>query len=120
MQTRHFRIIAWLLLAFCIFATGVPIGLRPQVSLPANADRALAFAALGLMFGLAYPRRWLVIGLFLVLAAFSIESLQYLSPSRHPGLPDALIKAFSALSGVVGAHALLHFFDKRRAAQRRT
>jgi hypothetical protein len=119
MRTRLLRIIAWLLLAFCIVATVVPIGLRPQVELPANADRALAFAALGLMFGLAYPRRWLTVGLFLMIAAFSIESLQYLSPSRHPGLADAFIKAFGALSGVVGAQALLYFLDKRRATQPR-
>ncbi len=115
MQTRHFRIIAWLLLGFCVLATVVPIGLRPHVALPANADRALAFTVLGLAFGIAYPRRWLTVCLLLVLAAFSIESLQFLSPSRHPGLPDAVIKAFSALCGVAAAQAVLHCFSKRRA-----
>lgn len=119
MRTRHFRIIAWLLLGFCIAATIVPIGLRPQMELPANADRALAFAALGLVFGLAYPRRWLTVGLFLVLAAFSIESLQILSPSRHPALSDAVIKAFSALCGVASAQAALRSLGKLRAGQRR-
>jgi VanZ family protein len=118
MQTRQFKIIAWLLLGFCIAATVVPIGLRPHAALPANADRALAFAALGIAFGLAYPRRWLTVALFLVLAAFSIESLQFLSPSRHPGLPDALIKALGALCGVAASQAALHF-GKRREAQRR-
>jgi VanZ family protein len=119
MQTRHFRIIAWLLLGFCIAATIVPIGLRPQMELPADADRALAFAALGLVFGLAYPRRWLTVALFLVLAAFSIESLQFLSPTRHPALSDAVIKAFGALCGIAGAQVALRALGKLRAAQRR-
>lgn len=120
MQTRHFlRIVAWLLLGFSIAATIVPIGLRPQMDLPADADRALAFAALGMAFGLAYPRRWLTVGLFLVIAAFSIESLQFLSPSRHPALSDAVIKAFSALCGVAGAKALLRSVGKMRGAQRK-
>jgi hypothetical protein len=119
MRTRHFRIIAWLLLAFCIFATIVPIGFRPQMDLPPDADRALAFAAVGFVFGLAYPRRWLTVGLFVVLAAFSIESLQYLSPGRHPALSDAIIKAISAVCGVAGAQLVLIGFGKWREAQRR-
>lgn len=118
MQTRHFQIMAWLLLGFCIAATVVPIGLRPHAALPANADRALAFAALGMAFALAYPRRWLTVCLFLVLAAFLIESLQFLSPSRHPGLPDALIKALGAVFGVTIGQAMLHFRAKRQQARR--
>ncbi|MDH4441824.1 MAG: VanZ family protein [Rhizobium sp.] len=113
MQTRHFQIIAWVLLGLCIAATVVPIGLRPHASLPANADRALAFAALGFAFGLAYPRRWLMVCLFLLLAAFSIESLQFLAPSRHPGLPDAMIKATGAIVGVAAAQALVFVLGRR-------
>jgi hypothetical protein len=116
MRTQYFQIIAWLLLGLCIAATVVPIGLRPHMALPADADRALAFAVLGMAFGLAYPRRWLTVCLFLVLAAFSIESLQFLSPSRHPGLPDAIIKAVGALFGVAVAHGMLRFLGRRHHA----
>ncbi|KQW27652.1 hypothetical protein ASE36_18900 [Rhizobium sp. Root274] len=116
MQTQHFRIIAWVLLGLCIAATVVPIGFRPHAAMPADADRALAFAVLGVAFGLAYPRRWLTVGLFLVLAAFSIESLQFLSPSRHPGLSDAVIKALGALFGVVLAHGMLRLLRRRQQA----
>jgi hypothetical protein len=116
MRTRHFRIIAWVLLGLCIAATVVPIGLRPHVALPADADRALAFAVLGMAFGLAYPRRWLTVSLFLMLAAFSIESLQFLSPSRHPGLSDAVIKALGALFGVAVAHGMLRYMARRHHA----
>jgi VanZ family protein len=54
-----------------------------------------------------------------VLAAFSIESLQFLSPTRHPALSDAVIKAFGALCGIAGAQVALRALGKLRAAQRR-
>jgi glycopeptide antibiotics resistance protein len=116
MPTQYFRIIAWVLLGLCIAATVVPIGLRPHMAMPADADRALAFAVLGMAFGLAYPRRWLTVCLFLVLAAFSIESLQFLSPSRHPALPDAIIKSLGAVLGVVLAHGMLRLLRWRSQA----
>ncbi|WP_161596972.1 VanZ family protein [Rhizobium glycinendophyticum] len=110
------RIIAWVLLGLCIAATVVPIGFRPHMAMPADADRALAFTVLGMAFGLAHPRRWLTICLFLVLAAFSIESLQFFSPSRHPALPDAIIKALGAVFGVVLAHGVLRLLRLRHQA----
>ncbi|MGL3605331.1 VanZ family protein [Rhizobium sp. G187] len=112
MSKSIFKPVAWLALGLCLAATVVPIRLRPHMAMPADADRILAFIGLGLLFGLAYPRRWLMVAAFLVLAAFMIESTQYLSPSRHPRLDDAAIKAAGAVLGIATA-AALHWLARR-------
>lgn len=106
-HARWIKLSAWLLLGLCIAATVVPIGLRPHAMLPPNADRALAFAAVGALFALAYPRQWLAIAIFLVGGAFAIESTQYLSPSRHPSFSDALVKSAGALVGIAAMRCVM-------------
>ncbi|PYB75035.1 VanZ family protein [Rhizobium wuzhouense] len=114
---RWIKLAAWLLLGFCVAATVVPIGLRPHAMLPPNADRALAFAAVGALFALAYPRYWLLIAILLVGGAFAIESMQYLSPSRHPSLSDAVVKSAGALVGIAVMRALLFAWARGRGAR---
>ena len=74
MPHRLLRILAWLLLAAIAFATLSPIGLRPDSGFSPNYERFAAFAAVGMMFVLAYPRHiWLVLALFAcVLAAWYV------------------------------------------------
>ncbi|PZM15558.1 VanZ family protein [Rhizobium tubonense] len=102
--TRISRVLAWLLLAFIIFATVSPIGDRPHDYLPVQVDRALAFFLLSAFFVIASPRRWLIVGVLCIASAFVIEDLQYLSPSRDPDMADAVVKATGALLGVAAAH----------------
>lgn len=97
---KLFKILAWFTLAFIIFATVSPIGLRPHDILPVNADRALAFALLSCLFVVAYPRYFVISTIVIVLSAFAIEFLQYLEPSRHPRMHDAAIKAAGAILGL--------------------
>lgn len=80
--------------------------------LPLKVERALGFAVLSFIFALAYPRRWRQVLFGLVVAAFGIEGLQLLVPSRDPSLIDAAVKALGAASGVVAAK-LLRFLQAK-------
>lgn len=104
------RPLAWLLLAFIIFATVSPIGLRPHTITTVNLDRAAAYGLAGLVFALAYPKQWKLVAFLLIFGAVAIEFLQYLSPSRHARLHDAGVKALGASVGLVAGWAI----NKRR------
>ncbi|PDQ18301.1 hypothetical protein CN311_25475 [Mesorhizobium sanjuanii] len=97
-----FQIAAWLLLIAILAATIVPIGMRPHSGLGPEPERVAAFLVLGLLFGLAYDRNWVLALSLVIVAGVGIEALQMLSPSRHPTLEDAVIKA---LAGSVGVSA---------------
>lgn len=99
MTSRLFRVLPWLALAAIIFVTVSPIGLRPHDFAAVDTDRAGAFAVMALLFVLAYPRQWLLCAVLLILGAGGIELLQYLSPTRHAHLDDAVIKAVGAAIG---------------------
>ena len=91
--------IAWAILAFIVFATLSPIGLRPHIE-NVSVERFGAFAVVGLLFGLAYPKRlWLVLSL-VVGTAFALEALQHLTPDRHGHLSDAFVKFAGGIAGV--------------------
>ncbi len=94
------KILAWLCLAVILFLTLSPIGLRPHDPLPVNIDRALAFCVMAGLFVAAYPRQWPAVLMLSLCGAGMIELLQFLSPTRHAQLPDALVKASGAIAGV--------------------
>lgn len=106
------RAAAWLCLGFIVFVTVAPIGLRPHDALPVNLDRALAFGLMSGLFVLAYPRHWKAVLLLSVAGAGMIEALQYLSPTRHAHLADALVKGGGALAGG-GLMALVNLLLRR-------
>ncbi|WP_064838178.1 MULTISPECIES: antibiotic resistance protein VanZ [unclassified Rhizobium] len=93
--------VAWLLLAFILFVTVSPIGLRPETVTTVDTDRAAAYILVGLAFALAYPKQWKLVAVLLIAGAVAIEYLQYLSPTRHPRLHDAGIKAMGAALGLL-------------------
>jgi hypothetical protein len=91
--------VAWVSLALIAFATLSPIGLRPHFA-GVGIERFGAFAAVGLLFGLAYPRHlWLVLTLVCG-TAVGLEVLQHLTPDRHGQVRDALIKLAGGVTGV--------------------
>ncbi|MDB5565420.1 MAG: hypothetical protein JWP84_1986 [Tardiphaga sp.] len=93
-------VLAWAVLAFIVYATLSPLGLRPHLGSGVGAERFGAFAVVGLLFGLAYPKRlWLVLAIVLGTAVL-LETLQYLTPDRHGRVADALVKL---AGGAVGA-----------------
>ena len=101
------RILAWTLVAAIAFVTLAPIGLRPVVADSANLERALAYMLLGLLFGLAYPRHWVLAAFVGVAVAAGLEAGQMLTESRHGRIADFLVKALAAGFGSAMARALL-------------
>jgi hypothetical protein len=106
MTPRLLKFLPWLALAAIIFATVSPIRLRPHDFASVDIDRAGAFAVMALLFVLAYPRRWVACAVLLILGAGSIELLQFLSPTRHAHLDDAMVKAAGAAFGCLLGLAL--------------
>lgn len=107
------KVAAWCCLAFILFATVSPIGMRPHDYLPVNYDRALAFGVMSCLFTLAYPRRWRSILVLTVLGTIFIESLQFLAPTRHARLADAIVKASGSFLGVGIARICLELFGHK-------
>ncbi|UZE50083.1 VanZ family protein [Rhodopseudomonas sp. P2A-2r] len=118
MSRKIIMAIAWASLAFIVFATLSPIGLRPHLA-GVSMERFGAFAVAGLLFGLAYPGRfWLVLAIVLG-AAVGLETLQFLTPDRHGELRDAMVKAVGGAFGV-GLSLLLNRLSATVAAPQGT
>jgi hypothetical protein len=105
-RVMHFRnavrLLAWLALIVILVVTVSPHEARPHLALhSANFERALAFAALGCLFGGGYHRRWLLALCLVVLGAFGMEMAQLLVTDRHARIMDAEVKAFAGALGVV-------------------
>jgi len=113
------RIIAWLLAAAITFATLGPPRFRPHSIFGQNGDHALAFALLGLAFGLAYTRhRWLTCAIA-VAGIGGLEILQLWAPGRHARLQDFAVDAVTACIGIVIAAGLDWAVQRSRRAPAR-
>src|SRR5260221_12351105 len=84
---------AWTAFALIVFSTISPLSMRPVATADPNIERFAAFALVGLLFGLAYPRRLAVDASFVVIAAGELEMLQLMIRDRHGHMADALVKA---------------------------
>ncbi len=94
------RLGAWATFGLIILATIAPIGLRPADALSVDIDRALAFLVATALFVGAYPRHALLSGILMIASSGFIELLQFLSPTRHAHVEDALVKASGAAAGL--------------------
>jgi VanZ family protein len=99
MIQRVFTVAGWLALAFIVYATLSPIDDRPVLGTP-HFEHFAAFAFVGFAFGLAYPRRLVLIAALVLISAFSLEAMQLLTPDRHGRLVDAVIKAAGGICGI--------------------
>lgn len=105
MKNTPYQIAAWSALAAIVFVTVSPVQMRPGDVFSVDADRALAFCLLATSFMVAYPRHAGPVGMLVVAGASLIELLQFLSPSRHARIDDAVVKAIGAAGGMVLASA---------------
>jgi VanZ family protein len=105
-MTMILRLFAWLLAAGVTFATLGPPRYRPHSHLGQDGEHALAFVLIGLVFGLAYPGRWLVKAAIAAAICGVIEILQFWAPGRHARVEDFAVDALAACAGLAAAAAV--------------
>lgn len=93
-------VFAWLTLAALLVVTISPIGMRPHIPGFVNGERFLMLLVIGLLFCLAYPKRWATVLIMLIVAAGLFELMQRLTPDRHGEFSDFLVKSCGAIVGV--------------------
>ena len=106
---------AWTALALIVFLTVSPLDMRPIVTADPNIERFAAFALIGLLFGLAYPRRLVVVASLVMISAGVLEAFQLMTRDRHGLIADAFIKAAGGAFGVAMALMILIMLERRKA-----
>ena len=109
-------LLAWVSLGYIVFVTLSPIGLRPVASHNPAYERLVAYAIVGILFGLAYRGRGFMAPGIVVGAAIALEGLQSLTPDRHGRLVDLLEKISGALLGVLVAIAASRYLVRSSRA----
>lgn len=94
-------VLAWLMLAALLAVTISPINFRPHIPGHVTTERFMMLLVIGLLFCLAYPKRWALVLIMLVSAAGLFELMQRLTPDRHGELSDFLVKSAGATAGVI-------------------
>jgi VanZ like family len=106
---KFITVVAWALLAFITFATLSPIQNRPTLPTSSNFEHLAAFAVLGVLFCLAYPRHTFLASVIVLGSAALLESLQLLTPDRHGRLLDMALKIAGGGLGIAAGRTILHF-----------
>ena len=105
---------AWTLLAFIAFATVSPIHDGPALAASSSIEHLVAFAILGVLFCVAYPRQIAFVCLIVVGSAILLEYAQLLTPDRHGRVEDALEKIAGGAVGIVIGRAIVYFARTNR------
>lgn len=105
MLAKFARPIAWATLAFVVLVTVSPLALRPDFG-HVNIERFAGFAALAFLFGLAYPRRLILLCVIVVGVAGLLEYAQLFIPGRDAAMANFLIKMAGGFLGLGIAGAL--------------
>jgi hypothetical protein len=100
-------IVAWTVLGFIVCASISPIQYRPATPLPFSIERLAAFAVLGSLFCVAYPRYMLFACLIVVGSAVLLEVVQLLTPDRDARMQDLIEKMAGGAGGIVFGRAIL-------------
>ena len=99
----------WVLLAFIAYATISPIQDRPTLPTSSNFEHLAAFAVLGALFCLAYPRQIGLVCLIVFGSALILEFMQLWTPDRHDRIQDAIEKMAGGAVGIAATRAILNF-----------
>jgi VanZ family protein len=114
MFQKLITVIAWVLLAFIAVATLSPIQDRPTLPTSSNFEHVAAFAVLGILFCLAYPRHTILAAIIVLGSAALLESLQLLTPDRHGRLLDVVGKMAGGGLGIAAGRVMLPFKQPSR------
>ena len=103
--------IAYATLTHVDFVYGIYFKLAPYLMWPAmqsyaHFEHVIAFAFVGALFGLAYPKRPLLAFGIVIGTAAVLEILQTMTPDRHGTLIDALEKMAAGAAGIAIARAV--------------
>lgn len=118
MITNTARITAWLLAFAAAVVTLGPQAVRPHTGISHDLEHAVAFALVGLVFGLGYPNSHLLLALSAIAAVALMEIVQQWVPGRHVSLSDFIFNGLGACAGIAAAAVLGLFM--RRWSERRT
>jgi glycopeptide antibiotics resistance protein len=108
------RLAGWLLVFAAAVLTLAPSQFRPHTPIGHHLDHVLAFAILGLMFGLGYPRHRLIVLLVGIVAVAGLETMQLWAAGRHAAFGDFFMKTLGMCAGIVLA-SLMAEARRRRA-----
>lgn len=108
MTHRIFVIAAWAGLLVVAAVTLLPQEFRPHL-FSQRVEHLLAFSALGLLFGLAYPRRLLLVAVIVLGSAVLLEALQLVAPGRHANPIDLAAKLVGGTAGLAVAALYARF-----------
>jgi len=108
---------AWTLLAFIAYATLSPIQDRPTLATSTGFEHLAAFAVLGGLFCLAYPRQIVLVCLVVLGSAVLLEFAQLLTPDRHGRVQDAIEKIAGGAVGILAGRTVLYFGQASRWLQ---
>jgi VanZ family protein len=81
--------------------------MHPEMKTYARFEHIIAFAILGALFGLAYPRRIVLVCCIVLGGAALLEMLQTLTPDRHGTLIDMMEKMAGGAAGIFLSQAIL-------------
>ena len=95
------RIIAWCLGATIIILSLVPPDLRPVTRAPHSLEHFVMYSVTGLMFGLGYTQKNVLLAFLLTLYVGVVELAQLWVPGRHARLSDFIIDAIAVNVGVL-------------------
>ena len=104
---RAAQVLVWLTLAYVAVVTLSPIADRPVTPFGPDVERFGAFALIGLLLMVGYPRHRLAWFLGLVAVAGLLEASQGLVAGRHGRLHDFAVKAAGAAAGAAAAGIVL-------------
>jgi len=119
MLIKAARIIAWLLIAAAIVLSIGPHSFRPYTGIEHELEHFLAFAIVGLAFGLGYPGRGLTLAMTGIAIAGALETAQLWVPHRHAYFSDFLVNGSAICIGIAVA-AFLNWIIRRYAIGRRS
>lgn len=111
---RYAAVSAWGLLACIAYISISPVEVRTSFSYWASVERGAAFAALGILFYLAYSRSILLVCLIVLGSAALLEIAQFVTADRHARTIDAIEKIAGGGLGILAGHAVIFLQDIRR------
>lgn len=120
MFQRVTAVLAWAFLAFIVFATISPLQDRPTLFISADLEHIGAFAVLGGLFCLAYPKHVILVCFIVLGSAVLLEYLQTLTPDRHGTLLDASEKIVGGGLSIFAVRAALYLRHRKRPSQSQT